>query len=198
MFLQAFLSIFVRTKKHVESFKKLLPSIFQCAIIGISFLKRNTRPPQADKGGYMDKSKFLLVNAEVLPDVFSKVIEAKELLKSGKFQSVKEVTSVVGISRSTYYKYCDSVFRVSNDTIGQTVTLSMLLTHESGILSHILSQVADLNGNVLTISQNPPQNGVAKVTLTIDISDLNVYFSDLMDTLGNVKGVEKLNLESID
>ena len=53
------------------------------------------------------KGKYLIVDKAILPDYFEKVIEARTLLRDGKFQNVSEAVKEVGISRSTYYKYKD-------------------------------------------------------------------------------------------
>ena len=38
--------------------------------------------------------RFLLVNAEVLPDVFLKVLRAKEMLASGEAKNISEAINV--------------------------------------------------------------------------------------------------------
>ena len=45
-------------------------------------------------------SKFFIVEASALPEVFLKVAEAKQLLSSGDCQTVGEATRKTGISRS--------------------------------------------------------------------------------------------------
>ena len=54
--------------------------------------------------------KLLLVDSEVLPDVYSKVVMAKQLLVSGKARGVSDAVKKANISRSSYYKYKDFVF----------------------------------------------------------------------------------------
>ena len=56
-----------------------------------------------------ESNDYLLVKADVLPEVFVKVMEAKRLLNSGKAVSVNEAVKMVSLSRSAYYKYKDSV-----------------------------------------------------------------------------------------
>ena len=45
---------------------------------------------------------FFIVSKSVLPDCFEKVIQARELLRSGKTRDVSEAARIAGISRSTY------------------------------------------------------------------------------------------------
>ena len=66
-----------------------------------------------------DNSKFFIVDKKVLPEIFAKVVEAKKLIESYKANTVKEAIDAVGISRSAFYKYRDSVFEASNNIKGQ-------------------------------------------------------------------------------
>ena len=54
--------------------------------------------------------RFYLVDAEVLPEVFLKVVKAKELLASGEVRSISAATRSVDLSRSAFYKYKDCIF----------------------------------------------------------------------------------------
>ncbi|MGN1342963.1 MAG: helix-turn-helix domain-containing protein, partial [Traorella sp.] len=49
--------------------------------------------------------KYLIIDKEVLPKYFEKVVEAKQLVDEG--YDVTKAVQEVGISRSTYYKYKD-------------------------------------------------------------------------------------------
>ena len=60
------------------------------------------------QGGYtMAERRFLLVDADVLPEVFVKVLQAKELLASGAVSNISAAAKQAGISRSAFYKYKD-------------------------------------------------------------------------------------------
>ena len=72
----------------------------------------------------MKDSNFLIINKKILPDIFEKVVEAKELLKRGKVKSITEAVKEVGISRSAFYKYRDYVHPLMNGPVGRKVTLS--------------------------------------------------------------------------
>ena len=58
----------------------------------------------------MTNNKYLLVDKSILPPYFEKVIEARELLAGGVTKDVSKAVQMVGISRSTYYKYKDYVY----------------------------------------------------------------------------------------
>ena len=142
----------------------------------------------------MDKKKYLVVHADALPDVYKKVVDAKELIKNGDVSGVSDAVKAVGISRSTYYKYSDHVFSLAEGALGKKVTWTLLLHHESGVLSTVLDRLAQANCNILTISQDTPINGIANVSLTFDISGLETSFEALMNEMKSLDGVKKLTL----
>lgn len=145
----------------------------------------------------MDK-KYILVDKNVLPDVFEKVIEAKELMKADETLGVSKVVAMVGISRSTYYKYHDKVFPLIENNVERKATVNLLLSHKSGTLSSLLRSIAENNGNVLTISQDAPVNNAANVTITFDISNLNGPLDQLLTKIKSIDGVSKLKLAGVE
>ena len=146
----------------------------------------------------MNNNKFILISTKIAPEVFLKVLEAKEMLKQGKASGVTEVTKKVGISRSTYYKYCDFIFPIAENSLGKKITISIILSHESGVLSRFLQIIAKNNGNVLTISQESPVGVSAHASVTFDIGGLSCSFDELLEILKGINGVEKLNIVSIE
>ena len=54
-----------------------------------------------------EHSKYLLVDSQILPEVYLKVILAKKLLAQGKAKSASDAAKAAGISRSAFYKYKD-------------------------------------------------------------------------------------------
>ena len=90
----------------------------------------------------MGEDKFYIVNEKSLPEIFKKVIEVKENIELGNAKDISEAIKLVGISRSTYYKYKDDVFPMGQDMQSKKVTLIVLMTHKSGTLSKVLDCIA--------------------------------------------------------
>lgn len=143
-------------------------------------------------------NKFLMIHTSVLPDVFEKVLEVKELMKSGKVKEITEAVKIIGISRSTYYKYKDYVFAVSENLNSRKVIIALTLDHEPGTLSKILDKVAFYKGNILTINQEIPINNTANVNITFDMSSLNIELNDFLDEIRDMNHVIKLELVAMD
>ena len=105
---------------------------------------------------------------------------------------------IVGISRSTFYKYNDYVFTLTDGFLGKKATISMTLDHHSGILSQVLEIIAENHGNILTISQSTPIDRKANVTITLDITEMSTTFTSLTQELKNIEGVYRFTLDAIE
>ncbi len=142
----------------------------------------------------MTHNRMLIVQSNVLPDVFEKVIAAKRLLKSGDASTIQQACEMVSLSRSTFYKYKDAVFDYTTQERGRIVNIFMLLRHEPGVLSDILNIIASLRGNVLTINQNIPVLDVASLTMTIDTKSMEVTPDQLVKLLSDSKGCKEVEI----
>lgn len=142
--------------------------------------------------------KYLIVSKKILPDVYDKVIEARNLINNGNVKGISEAVKKVGISRSTYYKYKDYVFSPSENSIGRKAVLSMMLRHEKGVLSNVLNHMSAENANILTINQSIPINGKASVNVSLDISDISKSIDDIIVEMKKIKGVSSVKLLSIE
>ena len=58
-----------------------------------------------------EATKYFVVKQKAIPEVLLKVVEAKRLLESEKVLTIQEAVDAVGISRSSFYKYKDDIFR---------------------------------------------------------------------------------------
>ena len=142
----------------------------------------------------MTSNKMLIVQSNVLPNVFEKVINAKRLLKNGDATTIQQACEMVSLSRSTFYKYRDTVFDYTTQERGRIVNIFMLLKHEPGILSQIIKVIASLKGNILTINQNIPVLDVASLTLTIDTRSMSVTPDQLIKELIEQKGCKEAEI----
>ena len=141
-----------------------------------------------------DKSKYFVVNQKAVPEVLLKVVEAKKLLESERAITVQEATDKVGISRSSFYKYKDDIFPFYDNTKGKTVTLVVQMDDEQGLLSDLLHVVAVYRANILTIHQSIPVNGVATLTLSVEIRENTENVSGMIEELENLNGIHYVKI----
>ena len=78
-------------------------------------------------------TKFYLVSAEALPEIFIKVAEAKRMLQSGEVRTAGDAARTVGISRSAFYKYRDAVRPFNDMKTGRIITFYTMLKNNPGV-----------------------------------------------------------------
>jgi chorismate mutase len=137
---------------------------------------------------------FLLVNKAILPDVLPQVIQARVLIEKEDI-SVTKACQTVGISRSAYYKYKDSVY-LPDTTVAKKAMLAFKVDDEPGVLDALLKKIYDFSANVITIHQDMPIQHVAFITMTLNINDITVEMNRLVQTLADTDHVRKAQLIS--
>lgn len=143
-----------------------------------------------------DNTKYYVLKEKAVPEVLLKVVEAKRLLDTGKAMSVQEATDKVDISRSSFYKYKDDIFPFHDNAKGRTITMVIQLDDEPGLLSTVLNIVAEFHANILTIHQSIPVNGVASLTLSIDVLKETGDLSQMVDRVEAQDGIHYLKILS--
>ncbi len=138
--------------------------------------------------------KFYIVEASALPEIFLKVAEAKRMLETGETDKVNEATKAVGISRSAFYKYRDSISPIQNLMAGRIITFQLTLKNKAGVLSALLSIFSNCGANILTINQAIPAGGKAMVTVSAETSDLQCSLEELLHHLEGTPGVVKAEM----
>ena len=136
-----------------------------------------------------EKTSFFVLREKAVPEVLLKVVEAKRLLDSGRAESVQDATDAVGISRSSFYKYKDDIFPYHENAKGKTITMVIQLDDEPGLLSVVLKTIAEFHANILTIHQSVPVNGIASLTLSIDIFPATGDVMDMQTQIESVQGI---------
>lgn len=141
-----------------------------------------------------EDNKYYVVKKRAVPEVLLKVVEAKRLIDSERAATVQEATDKVGISRSSFYKYKDDIFPFRDNEKGKTITFVIQMNDEPGLLSDVLHVVADYNANILTIHQSVPINGVASLTLSVDILPTTGEVSRMIEEIEKKEGVMYLKI----
>ena len=136
-----------------------------------------------------EKTSFFVLREKAVPEVLLKVVEAKRLLDSGKVESVQDATEAVGISRSSFYKYKDDIFPFHENEKGKTITMVIQLYDEPGLLSIVHKTIADFHANILTIHQSIPVNGIASLSLSIDVFPTTGNVEDMKNSIESVQGI---------
>ena len=140
------------------------------------------------------KNKYYVVRDKALPEVLQKVVEVKRLLETDKNMMVQEAAEQVGLSRSSFYKYKDDIFPFHETTKGKTITMVIQMDDEPGLLSGVLKTIADFHANILTIHQSIPVNGIATLTLSIDILPQTGDVAEMVTKIESVGGIQYVKI----
>ena len=141
-----------------------------------------------------EKTKYYVLKQKAVPEVLLKVVEAKRLLESGKIVSVQDATEAVGISRSSFYKYKDDIFPFHDNAKGRTITMVIQLDDEPGLLSLVLNIVAKYQANILTIHQSIPVNGIASLTLSVEVLSETGDMQSMVESIEQQQGIHYLKI----
>ncbi len=141
-----------------------------------------------------EKKKYYVVRERAVPEVLLKVVQAKRLLDSGKVQTVQEAADATGISRSSFYKYKDDIFPFHEEAKGKTITFIIQMLDEPGLLSNVLQIIARFHGNILTIHQSIPINGVATLTLSVEILPGEGDAEAMVEVIEQSEGIHYLKI----
>ncbi len=138
----------------------------------------------------MADTQYFVVKQKAVPEVLLKVVEAKRLLDMKKAGTVQEAADMVGISRSSFYKYKDDIFPFHENARGKTITFVLQMNDEPGLLSDVLKIVAEHRANILTIHQSIPIDGMASTTISVDVLPITGNVSDMIRMIEQKDGVQ--------
>ena len=135
----------------------------------------------------MDNTKYYVVKKKAVPEVLIKVVETKRLLATRRGMTIQEATEEIGISRSSFYKYKDDIFPFHENEKGRTVTMVIQLDDTPGVM-------ARYQANILTIHQSIPINGVATLTLSVEVLQTTKNLSEMVEEIEQHSGVHYLKI----
>ena len=141
-----------------------------------------------------ENTKYYVVRKKAVPEVLLKVVEAKRLLESEKVMTIQDAVDEVGISRSSFYKYKDDIFPFHDHSQGTTITLTFQMDDEPGLLSDVLKIIADYHANILTIHQSIPINGIASLSLSVQILQGEGDAEAMVDDIEQMEGIHYLKI----
>ncbi|WP_010288118.1 ACT domain-containing protein [Kurthia massiliensis] len=140
--------------------------------------------------------RYYLVREDVLTDAMQKTLQAKHLLQTGAVSSIWDAVKEVDLSRSAFYKYRDAVFPFHSIVQERILTVFLQLEDRKGTLARLLSTVTETHCNVLTIHQTIPIQGRANVTLSLDVTAMDVELDELLQHLKKLDFVESAEVIS--
>ena len=112
----------------------------------------------------------------------------------GWISTIQDAVDAVGISRSSFYKYKDDIFPFHDNSQGRTITLSLQIEDEPGLLSDVLKVIAQFGANILTIHQSVPINGIASLSVSVQVLQTTKDISGMLEEMERQNGVHSVKI----
>ncbi|SEJ24288.1 chorismate mutase [Bhargavaea ginsengi] len=154
------------------------------------------REKRAETMKDVSDENYYLVREDVLTESMQKTLEAKRLLQNGEESTIWDAVKRVGLSRSAFYKYRDTVFPFHSVVQERILTIFMQLEDREGALAELLRTVAEAQCNVLTIHQTIPIQGRANVTLSLDVTSMTMELNTFLQALKRLPFIESADVVS--
>ncbi|MGO1058968.1 ACT domain-containing protein [Planococcus sp. FY231025] len=143
----------------------------------------------------VSEQRYYLVREDVLTEAMQKTLEVKRLLQRDRM-SIMDAVNQTGLSRSAFYKYRDAVFPFHSIVKERILTVFLQLEDRSGTLATLLQSVAEAGCNILTIHQTIPIQGRANVTLSLDVTAMDMELDAFLQQLKKLDFVESADVVS--
>ena len=88
----------------------------------------------------------------------------------------------------------DDIFQFHDNSQGTTITLTFQMEDEPGLLSDVLKIIAQFGANILTIHQSIPINGVASLSLSVQVLPTTGNVSEMLEAMEHQKGVRNVKI----
>ncbi len=128
----------------------------------------------------MSERRFLLVDADVLPEVFGKVLQAKELLASGAVPNISAAARQAGISAVLSIN-----IRIPSLMPRPAARPSLWWPHcwIRRAPCRLLSGISAAGASIVTITQSRPENGAAQVEVTVRTGTMQMTVDEMLTRL---------------
>ena len=141
-----------------------------------------------------NRNEFYIVAADVLPEALKKTAQIKALLSQNSNLTINEAADKVGLSRSAFYKYRESIFSYNKMNKERIVTLIVTAADEISVLAECLQIITEMDGQILTVNRGLPIQDTSKSTLVIDTKNMKQEIETLVEKLYEIALVREIEI----
>lgn len=142
----------------------------------------------------LEKKKYFVVREKAVPEVLLKVVEAKRLLDTKRVGTVQEAAEQWGSAGALFINIKRIFSRFADNIKGKILTFVIQLHDEPGLLSDVLKVVAEYGANIQTLHQSIPINGVATLTISVEVLAETGDISKMIETIESREGIQYLKI----
>ena len=141
-----------------------------------------------------NRNEFYIVAADVLPEALKKTAQIKALLSQNSNLTINEAADKVGLSRSAFYKYRESIFSYNKMNKERIVTLIVTAADEISVLAECLQIITEMDGQILTVNRGLPIQDTSKATLVIDTKNMKQEIETLVEKLYEIAQAREIEI----
>ena len=141
----------------------------------------------------LERRKVLCGTGKGRTEVLLKVVEAKRLLDTKRVGMVQR-RQMQWDQPELFYKYKEDIFPFRDNIKGKILTFVIQLHDEPGLLSDVLKVVAEYGANIQTLHQSIPINGVATLTISVEVLAETGDISKMIETIESREGIQYLKI----
>ena len=141
-----------------------------------------------------NRNEFYIVAADVLPEALKKTAQIKARLSQNSNLTINEAADKVGLSRSAFYKYRESIFSYNKMNKERIVTLIVTAADEISVLAECLQIITEMDGQILTVNRGLPIQDTSKATLVIDTKNMKQEIETLVEKLYEIAQVREIEI----
>ena len=141
-----------------------------------------------------NRNEYYIVAADVLPEALKKTAQIKALLSQNSNLTINEAADKVGLSRSAFYKYRESIFSYNKMNKERIVTLIVTAADEISVLAECLQIITEMDGQILTVNRGLPIQDTSKATLVIDTKNMKQEIETLVEKLYEIAQVREIEI----
>ena len=139
-----------------------------------------------------DEGKYYVVRKKAVPEVLLNGNHA--LIQAWRRRESLRATLRFRPGRSSFYKYKDDIFPFGEGVKGRLINLSIEILDEPGLLSDLISVVAKYQANIMTIHQSVPVNGLASVSMSVEVLKNTGNISRMVEDMEAIQGIKDVKI----
>lgn len=142
------------------------------------------------------KEKFYIVEKNSLPEVFHKVMQVKEGIRTKKYPSVNQAVQKIGISRSAYYKYRNSVFTYNGTDLEAVDIFNLIIEIDIISPQNVFCVFEKYSVAMISIQQSPVTKGISSLQIICRQIALN-HIQEIISYFKKTHGILQVNYNAI-
>ncbi len=140
----------------------------------------------------LDKEKWLVVRADLLPNVYENVWNVKKMLDRNPQISVSEASEMAGISRSSFYKFHEGVMRLDEIDVTKILNINVKFLNKKGTFGTVIRKIEDCGAKIEVLNYAPSSEKYVEISASLHVENATKTPVEIVAELAKIKGVSEV------